>query len=156
MRELGVGVTRTAYAIGPWACKVPSWRHRYLLRGWLANRSEWKQRRRDDVVAPVLTVGYLVNVSPIVLTWPRHLWGEWDEQIRPWLEFCGYSAEEAKPSSWGLFNGRWSLIDFDRCWAEPRGWVGGIYYWNQERLGRKWLKPSPLLQPRCLRNPRRN
>ena len=142
------GITRTVFVVGRWAIKVPSLRHRYLLRGWLANRSEWKQRRRPDVARPIITLGHLVTVFPRaqeIGAWEpedcpeRALWpsgldvDEWDPH-----QPCGHSTEEAKGSSWGRFGDRWLLIDYDRAWQDPRGAVGAAYYGRQERRARKW------------------
>lgn len=125
------GVTRTVVVGRHYAVKVPSVRHRYVIRGWLANRSEWKQRRRLDIVRPVLTLGHLALVYPTAdgLMSER----EWSLQ-RHVLIRDGYSHEEAKASSWGRFGGRWLLLDFDRAWQPPLGIIGGLYFGHEERL----------------------
>lgn len=131
------GVTRSVILTERLAIKLPWGQGHMPLRGWMANRSEWHQRYRLDVNPPGASLLHLALVSRRISTVDD--WEQWDLEVMPWLVFCGYSAEEAKPSSWGLFNDRWLLIDYDRCWQHPRGLVGGIYYWNQERLARKWL-----------------
>lgn len=127
------GITRTVFVFRTWVVKVPSWRHRSLVRGWLANRSEWRQRHKPNVCRPALTVFHMVVV------YPRAHWVGVDSGrgSGPWV---GRDGDEGKASSWGRFRDRWLLIDFDAAWEHPRGLVGGIYYWNQERLGRKWAQ----------------
>lgn len=123
------GVTRTVVLIGAWALKVP--KRTYLVRGWLGNRSEWRQRNREGVASPVFTLAHVVLVMPRAeRTWPEpYRW-----------ESTGDDGDEGKGSSWGLFGVHWLLIDYDRYWEHPRGLVGGVYLANQERLGRKWSK----------------
>lgn len=137
---LGSGVTRTVHKVGPWAVKRPGgwggYRPAALLRGWLANRSEWKQRHRPDVARPRWTLFYIVQGYPIGRLPDQYLF---DLLVSGWLRACGYSAEEAKPSSWAYFD-RPRLIDSDRAWQHPRGIIGAIYYGNQERLARKWMR----------------
>lgn len=149
------GVTRIVLLAGKYAIKVPY--PRKPLRGWLANRSEWIQRDRPDVNRPILTIGHLAAVYPRVL-----FQGTWDPENCPFQAVVpsglepdedwdphtpsGYSREEAKGQSWGHGGQawghgtriRWCLIDWDRAWQHPRGWIGGLYYWKQERLSRKW------------------
>lgn len=145
---LGQGVTRTVWRVGSWAVKVPGglackpgWRPVLwpLVRGWLANRSEWQQRWRATVNRPVWTVGYVLQgyrVAELASLGDP----EWHAR-RVFLEDLHlYSDEELKHTSWGKVDGHWVLLDFDRCWEPPRGWVGGVYWWRQERLGRKWSK----------------
>lgn len=105
------------------------------VRGWLANRSEWQQRHRPDVARPIATFLHLAVVYPRADALAPSC-----DQWQRTMVTVGYRPEEAKPSSWGRFGGGWRLVDFDRAWQYPRGWVGGLYYWNQERLGRKWSK----------------
>lgn len=146
------GVTRFVLLTRRWAIKVP---RVYLprpeldrgllrpvddfVRGWLANRSEWVQRRRRDVNPPVHTLAFFVSVyrRADALVHPRfaEAWEEDHAEI-------GYSYEERKASSWGRVGDRWLLIDYDRAWAEPRGFVGGIYYRRQERAARQWAELS--------------
>lgn len=154
MKRLGAGVTRTVYEIHGRAVKVPwgldglrpAWRTspfpsvKQLVRGILANRSEWKQRDDVNVHAPLLTFGYVVNVYPVAEVVPRGRWDAWDDAEGIWALFMGYTPEEAKPSSWGCVDERWALIDYDRCWDDPKGWLGAIYYWDEERLARKWAR----------------
>lgn len=122
------GITRTVLLVGPWAVKVPSARHRMIVRGWLGNRSEWIQRWRSDVNPPLVTLGYLVNV------YRRADWtGAGCEGLPD-----GYDGDEAKPSSWGRFPSGWLLIDYDRAWQAPHGLVGRVYYGRQERMARRW------------------
>lgn len=144
MKRLGAGVTRTVYEIRGRAVKVPwglaGYRPKAIVRGILANRSEWQQRDDVNVHAPLRTLAYVVNVYPVAEVVPRGRWWIWDVRESIWAEFMGYTPEEAKPSSWGCVNGRWALIDYDRCWDDPKGWLGAIYYWDEERLARKWAR----------------
>lgn len=136
--RLGSGVTRTAWKVGRWAVKIPNWG--WFIRGYLANRSEWDQRHRSDVNAPLWRIG-LIAVYPLAVTMDRDAADRFERDRTPVLLEAGYSQEEAKPSSWGCVDGRWLVIDFDAAWATPRrGAVGRLYYWNQERLGRKWAR----------------
>jgi hypothetical protein len=135
-RRLGKGVTRTVWRVGRWAVKVPN--RGWLVRGYLANQSEWHQRHRPDVNRPTATLFHLALVAPLAdqLRDPR------DDQWHLERNAEGYSDEESKPQSWGLFGGRWLLLDFDQAWRQPRrGLVGRAYYGNQERLARKWMRP---------------
>lgn len=150
------GVTRTVF-VGPrWAVKVPrlqmdrpsGWRavHSeigWVVRGWLANRSEWRQRHRADVARPVLTFGHFAVVFPAAIE-------VGDDRLTdpgpgPWVGFedieDGRRRDELKPSSWGRFPDGWRIIDFDRAWDQNgRGIIGSLYFGNQERLARKWSK----------------
>lgn len=140
MTRLGRGCTRYVLGIGPYAIKLPWGYTRSLLRGWLANRSEWRQRHRPDVATPIATLGHLVLVyrraeQPISDEW-------WEANVRPWLART-YSAEESKSCSWGLTADGWRLIDFDRAWhPDDRGLVGGVYYGRQERMARRWASAA--------------
>lgn len=140
------GVTRTVMLTRRSAIKVPK-----SVRGWLANRSEWKQRNRPDVARPTWSLLFFAQRYPLAL-----FTGWWDPEdchipaavpsgllVDPEEDWdphapCGHSNEEAKGSSWGRYEGKWLLIDYDRAWQEPRGFVGGLYYGRQERLARKW------------------
>jgi hypothetical protein len=122
------GVNRTVVLAGRWAFKLPWGLGRVPVRGWLANRSEWRQRTRPDVCRPRWTLGHVVLVMPRA----EEIWGE-D------LDGYFYSGDEAKADSWGRFGDRWALIDFDRSW-DDRGFIGRLYWGNQERLARKWMK----------------
>jgi hypothetical protein len=126
------GVTRVVFVGRRWAVKMPSVGYAWGVRGWLANRSEWRQRRRRGVARPVLTLGHVVLVMPVA------------ERIGRWDSVAG-EGDEAKPSSWGWFGDRgWLLVDFDRAWEQDdRGWVGGLYYGRQERLARRWSNLPP-------------
>lgn len=146
MRRVTTGVTRTVYVGRRWAFKVPRLdlaglrpgQHRVgLVRGWLANRSEWRQRHRPDVARPVATLGHLVLVMPAADHVPPN---DSPPPCAPaW--WPGESADEAKGSSWGLFGTEWKLIDFDRAWTEhDRGLVGRLYYAGQARKGRRWAR----------------
>lgn len=140
MKRLGRGITRYVVGVGPYAIKLPWGYGRSVLRGWLANRSEWRQRHCPDVNPPFLTLGHFVLVSrraeqPISDEW-------WEANIRPWLVRT-YCAEESKPCSWGLTADGWRLIDFDRAWhADDRGLIGGVYYGRQERMARRWMRAA--------------
>ncbi len=131
------GVTRSVLVTRRVAVKVPSVKNRRVLRGWLANRSEWKQRRRPDVARPLVTFGHVAVVFRAADAVPSER--TWSMQ-RHVLIRDGYSREEAKASSWGRFGGAWRLIDFDRAWHHPRGVVGGLYFGREERLARKWSR----------------
>lgn len=128
------GVTRTVFVGTRWAVKVPS--PHYVLRGWLANQSEWRQRRRAGVNRPVATVGHVATLYRAADRVGC------DADVGPFGrrdEFT-YDGDEEKPSNWGVFDGEWRLIDFDRAWERPRGIVGRLYYANQARLARKWSR----------------
>lgn len=130
-------MTRTVFVGRRWAMKVPTLRYRRnMLRGWLANRSEWRQRKRRDVARPVATLFHLVLVMPSAYCTGDQLQGKLEG---PWFDRAG---DEAKPCSWGWFRDRgWRLVDYDAAW-EPgdRGLVGGVYYWIQERRARRWMR----------------
>lgn len=140
------GVTRYVLLAGLYAVKVPRpRRHRRRVprsgssgvRGWLANRSEWRQRHRPGVNPPLLTVAHCVTVyrrADEVGTWHP---GD-DVPCRPAARGPGHDAEEAKGSSWGRFGDRWLLIDYDRAWERPHGIVGALYYAREDRRGRRW------------------
>mgnify|MGYP001560855129 CR=1 FL=1 len=136
------GVTRTVFVGRRWAVKVPSLHHRNLVRGWLANRSEWRQRHRTDVYRPLLTLGHLALVFPAANELAVE--GDWAEPTfdGPWTghEDIEENRDERKPSSWGRFGNRWLIIDFDRAWQQhDRGLIGRLYYGRQERLARRWM-----------------
>lgn len=124
---ISYGVTRWVLLVGPFAIKFP--KH---IRGWMANQSEWRQRRREGVNSPICTLFHFVT-----LYWRAEMVGRWHTDECP---FYADSNEERKGSSWGAVNGTWLLIDFDRAWRNPRSLVGGLYYGKQERLSRKWSK----------------
>lgn len=138
MEQLGIGVTRTVYRCGRWAVKVPGGQGRRLVRGWLANQSEWRQRHRADVARPWLTLAHVVLVMPVADRAADDTW--WEEHARPWLTAAGYSDEESKSSSWGLFGRRWLLVDFDRASDHPRTAAAAVYYWLQERPYRRMAR----------------
>lgn len=130
-------MTRTVFVGRRWAVKVPTLRYRRnVLRGWLANRSEWRQRKQRGVARPVATLFHFAMVMPAAVCVGGEadpFWGE------PWLERDG---DDGKPCSWGWFpnGGGWKLIDYDRAWESgDRGLVGGVYYWRQERKARRWM-----------------
>lgn len=128
------GVTRTVIVTRRWAVKL-AWGRCGPLRGWLANRSEWVRRDRPRVLAASFTLCHFI-------TWYRRAdeVGTWDPEDAPQASMRRLRTEERKGSSWGRFGGRWLLIDYDRAWQDPRGWVGGWYYGRQERLARKWMR----------------
>lgn len=152
--ETRCGVTRRVFLAGRWAVKVPrvhlvertpgahivhGWAG-WALRGWLANRSEWRQRRRPDVARPVLTLAHVVLVFPradeVGDDRTEDVPGPWSghEDIED-----GRERDERKPSSWGRFAGQWLIIDFDRAWeSADRGIIGGVWFGYQERQARKW------------------
>lgn len=130
------GITRHVLVGRRLAVKWPS-SYQWFVRGWLANRSEWKQRDRVGVNRPLVTLGHVVLVVRSARVVPDNEWasGPWrfpGEEV-PWAD-----GDEAKVSSWGWFASGWRLIDFDRAWEHPRGLVGSLYYGRQERLARKW------------------
>lgn len=145
--EIRRGVTRTVIVGRRWAVKLPIGLGMSfhglagdLVRGWLANQSEWRQRRRPGVARPRLTLLHLVLVMPAA---------DWVGSDRfsvkgPWqsIDPADVGArDEAKPSSWGRFGDRWLLIDFDRAWErDGRGLVGRLYYGHQERSARRWAR----------------
>jgi hypothetical protein len=159
MSEIHVrrGVTRAVVVGRRWVVKFPRLqlfsrspetriahsRLGWATRGWLANRSEWRQRHRPDVAQPVLTLGHLAVVFPAA----ARVGG--DDIAGPWLDPHGRRDDECKPDSWGLFPDGWRIIDFDHSWEEDdRGVVGRLYYGRQERLARQWglppwWKPGP-------------
>lgn len=129
------GITRWVLLFGPFAIKIP--KH---IRGWIANQSEWRQRRKEGVNGPLFTLFHFLTIY-----WRAEAVGKWDTDECP---FKADSNEERKGSSWGCVNGSWLLIDFDRAWAVPRSLVGGLYFGNQERLARKWMK-LPVYEEEC-------
>lgn len=142
--KVGKGVTRTVWSFGRhWVVKVPN--RGWFLRGYLANQSEWRQRHRPDVAPPVLSI---FNVALVMARAERDLlnhvalFGPPDDMPITEDGVDGHSGDEAKLCSWGLYPAGWRLIDFDRAWVlEQRSpIIGRLYYWNQERLGRKWSK----------------
>lgn len=137
------GVTRTVFVGRRWALKVPTVHYRRnFVRGWLANRSEWRQRKRRDVARPVATLFHFVLVMPAAKVTgadAAHIW-----PYEPWVDRAG---DDAKPCSWGWFGDRWLLIDYDRAWEDSdRGIVGGIYYAIQERRAREWIHLPPACE----------
>lgn len=142
------GVTRVVFVGKRYAVKVPripwgaeGWRithgpFGWILRGWLANRSEWRQRARGDVARPLCTIAHVALVVPSAeVLLEEDLPGELA------LMLNAYRGDEAKSSSWGRLGNRWVLIDFDRAWEQgDRGIVGGLYYGWQERRARKWAR----------------
>lgn len=151
MRVETSGVTRIVIIGRRWAVKIPhlmlfvpnqSNRFGWMVRGWLANRSEWRQRRRTDVARPVLTLGHLIVVFPAATAVGRGdrsgPWDNWDDIPDDRLR------DERKPSSWGMFTDGWRIIDYDRSWeANHMGIIGWLYYANQRRLGNNWSKLPP-------------
>lgn len=133
--ELHHGVNRSVVLVGRWAFKLPWGLGHSPVRGWLANRSEWRQRLRPDVCPPRWTLAHIVLVMPRA--------NEVSENMRP--DYDGLDGDEAKPSSWGRFSDEWLLIDFDRSWEpDDRGFVGALYWGRQERLARRWAElPDP-------------
>lgn len=127
------GVTRWVLCIGNVAIKFPK-----NLRGWLANESEWRQRKRSDVNRPYISILHFIIIYPRASEV-----GDWDPEDCPHdvsINIEHKSNEEKKGSSWGLFKDKWLLIDFDRAWERPRSLIGFFYYYNQERLYKKWSK----------------
>lgn len=125
------GVTRVVMLTRRWAIKVPQ--PDYFLRGWLANQSEWHQRRRLDVEPPRVSVFHFILVSRRALqvgAWDPDEFVHDDDETR---------ADERKGSSWGLFPEGWRLVDFDRMW-ERRSPLAKLYCWNEDRKARKWLR----------------
>lgn len=133
MRLIRSGITRNVILTRHWAIKVPN-SYAWGVRGWLANRSEWRQRRRPDVNPPVFTLAYVVSVYRRAVTFTAFR----ETDPGPWQTHQG---DEAKPSSWGCPPASsWRLIDYDRAWAqEDRGWIGALYFGRQERLARRWM-----------------
>lgn len=140
-RLLGKGVTRRVYRLHHWAIKMPGgwagWGPAALTRGWLANQSEWRQRKRTDVARPKFHLGHLLQVYPIGLRPRTEDW--WEQEVRPVLRWSGYDEEESKHCSWARFGDEWLLVDFDRYWQEPCGLVRRMYDWLQEREGQRYL-----------------
>lgn len=126
------GTCRTVLLTGRWAVKFPWGLGRQPVRGWLANRSEWRQRYRANVCRPSLSLAHVALIMPRAERSARE--GE--------LSFCREDeTDEQKSSSWGYFGDRWLLVDFDRSWeTHDRGLIGRLYWGNQERLARKWMK----------------
>lgn len=139
------GVTRLVIVTRRYVVKMPRFRS-YAVRGWLANRSEWQQRRRAGVAAPLVTVAHLLTLYR-----RADEVGNWDPELAPGFARVfrvdddgtqQLNYEESKGSSWGRFGDRWLLIDYDRAWEEPRGLVGKIYYGRQERAARRWMRAA--------------
>lgn len=129
--RLARGVSRTCLLVGPLAIKVPARCH--FVRGWLGNRSEFLQARgqRQHVLRPYFSVLHLALVS-------RRADAVGPAPALP--AGVDIDGDEGKPTSWGRFGEEWLLIDFDRAYDSPRGLVGALYWGNQERLARKWMK----------------
>jgi hypothetical protein len=131
------GINRSVVLVGRWAVKLPWGLGHSPVRGWLSNRSEWRQRERSDVCPARWTLAHVVLVMPRA-----------DERgsldscfgLPPWLPGGEvYDGDEAKPDSWGRFGNRWLLIDYDRSWEQhDRGLIGSLYWGHQERLARRW------------------
>lgn len=142
--KLRRGTSRTVLLAGPWAFKIAYGQMRNPVRGWLANRSEWRQRSRPVVCRPICTLGHVVLVMPRAEF--RGIERPFADAFTPCPPMVpglkdSDDRDEMKLDSWGWFGDRWLLIDYDRCWGpDDRGLVGRIYWWNQERLGRKWAK----------------
>lgn len=133
------GTCRTVVLTQNWAFKLPWGLAHNPVRGWLANRSEWRQRNRPKVCRPRLSVGHVVLVLPRAICTGVELWGA-DAQLGEELE-PHFTSDERKASSWGLFEEGWLLVDYDRCYEpQDRGVVGRLYWGNQERLARKWAQ----------------
>jgi hypothetical protein len=138
------GVTRAVLLIGRYAIKVPK-RDRFV-RGWLANRSEWRLGQHPRVNTPLITIGHFVLVF-------ERADAVADDRIfgGPWEELEG---DDGKSDSWGMFKNLieddresrhpcfrdhpgWRLIDFEEAYHPPWGLVGGLYYGVLERY-RAW------------------
>lgn len=155
------GITRVVLLTKRLAIKTPQVRNRTdfdrtginaFVRGWLANRSEWKQRHRYGINPPLGTIGYVVNLylrgDDLDPSNDHQEW-QWDDEKMDWSDewfaelathanTYGFNGDEFKPSSWKQFGGRWLLIDYDRAWAKPRGLVGWWYYGLQKKNARRW------------------
>lgn len=121
------GVTRTVILVDRWAIKIPKPSYQLGVHGWLANQSEWRQRRRPDVNPPLLTLFHFATAYRRADELAERQYGpkgnEW-----PTAHYAeqGYFGDEGKGSSWGRFDDRWLLIDYDR-WPLTRGLVGRLY-----------------------------
>jgi hypothetical protein len=139
-RLVTTGVTRSVVLTPRWAIKLPWGLMHSIIRGWLANRSEWRQRDEPGVCRPIFTLAHLVLVMPRADEVGDDT--DWDNLLPnsgPWDRFDLDQGDSAKPSSWGRFGDEWVLIDFEKAWdVADRGWVGRLYYGRQERLARKW------------------
>jgi hypothetical protein len=134
------GATRVILIGSRWAVKIPAADYSWGLRGWLANRSEWRQRRRTDVIRPIVSFAHLVVVFPAAL----EIGDDDEDRVGPWSSMApSRYPDESRANSWGRFEDGWRLVDFDRCWdREDRGIVGGLYFARLERLARKWQLPA--------------
>lgn len=151
MKHIGKGITRTVFATKRYAIKFPGSYYKghgygHFARGWLANQSEWKQRKREDVCHPVFTFFHFALIMPIANTDGQELYGDVYMRVEN-KKFVGYidpsdrdikHADELKASSWGLFgigeDEQWLLLDYDRCYKLPRkGLINRLYWWNEER-----------------------
>lgn len=134
--EVRRGVTRTVYLWGRWAFKVPGGYGNHGLRGWLANRSEWRRRKGRRKCRPVATLLHFVLVMP-----RAERVAEFGEP-GPWDgKHCG---DARKASSWGRFGGEWLQLDYDLSWCQrDRGLVGALYYGMQERRARRLMGEPP-------------
>lgn len=95
------GVTRTVILTRKYAIKLPGGLSGSIVRGWLANRSEWRQRKRREVSRPI---GTLFHFALLMSRADRvGLEGE----DGPWMKRRG---DIRKPSSWGLFGTKWLRI----------------------------------------------
>lgn len=142
--RIGRGVTRSVYKVGNKAVKLPvglgGFKPWNIIRGLMANQSEWKQRnKRDDIVKPLWTVLYIIQVYPIAepLVSDPSLW---NVAMRLELIEQGYSAEEASHTAWMWLNDRLFLVDYDRSDEEPRTRLARLYFWNEDRKYNKWIR----------------
>jgi hypothetical protein len=143
-KRIGRGVTRSVYKVGNKAVKLPNGYAGYLpwklLRGIMANQSEWNQRKtRDDIVKPLWTIFWVVQAYPIAKA-PESGQTMWDVAMRLELIEQGYSAEEAHYMAWMWLDDRLLLVDYDRSDEEPRTRLAKLYFWNEDRKYNKWAR----------------
>lgn len=156
MERIGQGVTRTVYGTRRFAFKVPrlrdGWRDWPLnvVRGILANESEWHNRHRRDVATPCVSLFHIVLVMPRADSVGN--WDPEDAESAPIFQL-GYDHEELKGDSWGCFDGVWLLIDFDESHREPRSLLGHWYWGRQERMAREWIGLASPANPSTTEDP---
>lgn len=123
------GVTRCVVVGHRWAFKFPRLSMHFGVRGWLANRSEWRRRNIEGINRPLLNVG---NFCVIFQAADEVR----DGGVGPWE---GQPGDYAKPHNWGLFGDEWRLLDYEQCWKDRGGIIARIYWWNSDRIGRRWI-----------------
>lgn len=99
------------------------------VRGWLANRDEWRRRDALGVNRPVRSLWHFCVISAAADEIGEGGCGPWD----------GQPGDYIKPKNWGRFGDEWRLLDYEQCWEDRGGIIARIYWWNSDRIGRRWI-----------------